>query len=47
MGWDTFQQLVDGINIPVYALGGVTADDIEQAWNSGGQGVAAISAFWK
>lgn len=46
LGWDTFQQLVDGINMPVYALGGVTADDIEQAWNSGGQGVAAISAFW-
>ena len=46
MGWDNFRQLVDDINIPVYALGGVTADDIEQAWRSGGQGVAAISAFW-
>lgn len=46
LGWEAFRQLVDGINIPVYALGGVTADDIEQAWRSGGQGVAAISAFW-
>ncbi len=46
LGWETFQQLVDGINIPVYALGGVTADDIEQAWRFGGQGVAGISAFW-
>jgi 8-oxo-dGTP diphosphatase len=46
LGWEAFEQLVDGVNMPVYALGGVTADDIEQAWNSGGQGVAAISAFW-
>jgi 8-oxo-dGTP diphosphatase len=46
LGWRAFQQLVDHINMPVYALGGVAADDIEQAWNSGGQGVAAISAFW-
>ena len=47
LGWKAFQQLVDGVNIPVYALGGVTVDDIEQAWCSGGQGVAAIGAFWK
>lgn len=46
LGWEAFEQLVDDINIPVYALGGVTAEDIEQAWNSGGQGVAAIGAFW-
>jgi len=46
LGWDAFHQLVDDINIPVYALGGMTVDDIEQAWNSGGQGIAAIGAFW-
>jgi len=46
LGWEAFHQLVDDINIPVYALGGMTANDIEQAWNSGGQGVAAIGAFW-
>jgi 8-oxo-dGTP diphosphatase len=47
LGWEAFRQLVDGVNIPVYALGGVTAEDIAQARRSGGQGVAAISAFWK
>jgi 8-oxo-dGTP diphosphatase len=47
LGWKAFQQLVDNINIPVYALGGLTADNIEQAWHCGAQGVAAISAFWK
>jgi len=46
LGWEAFHQLVDDINIPVYALGGMAVNDIEQAWNSGGQGIAAISAFW-
>ncbi len=47
LGWVAFHELVDHINIPVFALGGVTDDDIEQAWKSGGQGIAAISALWK
>ena len=47
LGWKAFHQMVDDINIPVYALGGLTADNIEQAWHCGAQGVAAISAFWK
>jgi 8-oxo-dGTP diphosphatase len=46
LGWDAFKQLVDNINIPVYALGGMAVDDIEQAWRSGGQGIAAIGALW-
>ena len=47
LGWGTFHKLVDEINVPVYALGGLSADDIEQAWRSGGQGIAAIGALWK
>lgn len=46
MGWDAFYRLVDEISIPVYALGGLKNEDIEQAWHCGAQGVAAISAFW-
>jgi 8-oxo-dGTP diphosphatase len=46
LGWDAFNRLVDNINIPVYALGGMTVDDIEQVWRSGGQGIAAISSLW-
>lgn len=46
LGWDAFNKMVDEINIPVYALGGLRAEDIEQAWNCGAQGIAAISAFW-
>lgn len=47
IGWDTFSELIENIAIPVYALGGVTADDLEIAQNNGAQGVAAISAFWE
>lgn len=47
LGWEAFHALVDEANIPVYALGGMTLDDMEQAWESGAQGIAAISALWK
>jgi 8-oxo-dGTP diphosphatase len=46
MGWENFRQLVDESDIPVFALGGMTEADMEQAWNSGAQGIAAIGAFW-
>ena len=47
LGWDAFHALVDEINIPVYSLGGVADADLQQSWQSGGQGIASISAFWK
>ena len=47
IGWQTFAEMIDTVSIPVYALGGVSADDVDKAWLYGGQGVAAISAFWK
>ena len=46
LGWQQFESLVDDVSIPVYALGGVTSDDLEDAWLHGGQGIAAISALW-
>jgi len=46
LGWDRFSEMIANINMPVYALGGVTRDNTQQAWLSGGQGIAAISALW-
>lgn len=46
LGWETFAQLADACRIPVYALGGMTAEDIPMAWRHGGQGVAAIRGLW-
>ncbi len=47
MGWQRFSSLLAMCPMPVYALGGVSADDISEAWSHGAQGVAAISAFWR
>jgi 8-oxo-dGTP diphosphatase len=46
LGWDRFAALVEAARIPVYALGGMTADMIETAWRHGAQGVAGIRGFW-
>ena len=47
MGWTAFQRLVEMVNLPVYALGGMGEDDRFAAWTHGGQGIAAIGALWK
>ncbi len=46
LGWETFGRLVDAVGLPVYALGGMAVADLEQAWRSGAQGVAAIRGLW-
>jgi len=45
IGWGRFADLANSYPIPVYALGGVGPDDLDICAKSGGQGVAAISAF--
>ncbi len=47
MGWSQFSNLVENIPVPVYALGGVSENDLEAAWQHGAQGIAAISALWE
>lgn len=47
LGWEAFARLVATVNFPVYALGGMTDADLHQAQALGGQGVAAISAWWQ
>ena len=44
--WDGFTRLARGAGMPVFAIGGLGNDDIDEALQSGGQGVAAIRAFW-
>jgi len=45
LGWEQFADLVAKVNLPVYALGGMTDASLDQARHSGGQGIAAIRAF--
>jgi 8-oxo-dGTP diphosphatase len=47
LGWFEFFQLTALTNYPVFALGGMTVQDVPKAWAHGGQGVAAIRALWE
>ena len=45
LGWKIFGEWADRANLPVFALGGMTIDHLEQAKQQGGQGVAGIRGF--
>lgn len=45
IGWDAFSKLLDRVNIPVYALGGMQKNDLNQAKQAGAQGIAGIRLF--
>jgi 8-oxo-dGTP diphosphatase len=46
LGWDKFEELSKSAQCAVYALGGVSKDDINTTLNAGGTGVAAINSLW-
>lgn len=46
LGWASFEDRVAGAVIPVYGLGGLRWKDCDIAREAGGQGVAAIGAWW-
>jgi len=46
MGWQRFAELVRGASIPVYAIGGMSLADLEDAWRAGAHGVAMIRGAW-
>ncbi len=45
LGWPRFRSLVESTVLPVYALGGVSADDLDCALEQGAQGVSGIRAW--
>jgi len=45
IGWAGFSALREHSDLPVYALGGLSANDLPVARQHGAQGIAAISAF--
>lgn len=46
LGLDMFKALVADCNKPVYALGGLTRNDLPVVFDAGGQGVAAVRGLW-
>jgi 8-oxo-dGTP diphosphatase len=47
MGWEGFAELAFAAKLPVYALGGLRPDDLNDAFVHGAQGIAAIRGFWR
>ncbi|KAF0206578.1 MAG: 7 8-dihydro-8-oxoguanine [Gallionellaceae bacterium] len=46
LGWDNFASIAAGSSIPVYALGGLTSDDMQSAWQRGAHGIALLRQAW-
>lgn len=46
LGWERFTELAQRARVPVFALGGMHPDMLDQAKRAGAWGVAAISATW-
>ena len=47
LGWAEFARLRMASDIPVYALGGLSADDLEEARLAGAAGLAMIRGVWE
>lgn len=47
LGWARFSDLAMDNPMPVYALGGMSADDLPVAWEHGAHGVAMMRAVWR
>jgi 8-oxo-dGTP diphosphatase len=46
LGWHGFERIAQDAAMPVFAIGGLTADDLERAWTHGAHGVAMIRGAW-
>ena len=46
VGWEAFRDLAGRARVPVYAIGGMRIEDLQQVWQAGGQGIAAIRGLW-
>jgi len=46
LGWEKFKQLTSDASIPVYAIGGLTRADLDEARRAGAHGLAMIRGSW-
>jgi 8-oxo-dGTP diphosphatase len=47
LGWNRFGHRAAGASIPVYAIGGLEPEDLQEAWSAGAHGLAMISGAWR
>ncbi len=46
LGWAGFEQLRERVALPLYAIGGLAPDQLQEARRHGAHGIAAIRALW-
>ncbi|MDP2143703.1 MAG: Nudix family hydrolase [Gallionella sp.] len=46
LGWENFESIAAGSTMPVYALGGLTHDDMQISWQHGAHGIALLRQAW-
>ena len=46
LGWEGFATIAAGASIPVYALGGLTLENMQTAWQHGAHGIALLRQAW-
>jgi 8-oxo-dGTP diphosphatase len=46
LGWENFAGIAAGSSIPIYALGGLTHDDMQIAWQHGAHGISLLRQAW-
>jgi 8-oxo-dGTP diphosphatase len=47
LGWQKFGEIIQGGSLPIYALGGLSDEDMQQAWIHGAHGIAMQRSVWK
>lgn len=47
LGWEEFAAMAGDASIPVYAIGGLTVADRDDAWSAGAHGLAMITGAWR
>lgn len=47
LSWENFSTIAGHVGIPVVALGGLTPDDLQDAWKHGAHGIACLRSIWR
>ncbi|MCC6212666.1 MAG: Nudix family hydrolase [Burkholderiales bacterium] len=47
LGWEGFRRIAEGASIPVYAIGGLAPEDLDEARRAGAHGLAMIRGSWR
>jgi len=47
IGWEFFSECANKLDMPIYALGGLSYENLQTSWRYGGHGIAMQRAIWE